>query len=92
MGIIKIGCICLNVIGGISGIVAASYWLKASKVPVEPTWGNFEPVEMEGKALSLALGSEYAFNVSSALNQKAAKWTAASILFSAIASIAGSFI
>ena len=80
------------VLSAISGVVAAWYWLRSSKVRIVPTW--------EQSALGYALDhQEYdefvkwilahitAFSHAAALSRTAAFWTAASVALSAVAVI-----
>lgn len=90
MNSLKITTILLGALGGISGLVAARYWLKSSKIPALATGGGFEPLETEDKALGWALGSIEAFTESSTLNRKAARWTAISVLLSTLSCFTGS--
>jgi len=92
MNVTKILTICLAGIGGASGIIAARYWHESSKISVVPMWGDFEPLETEDKALGLTLGTLDAFTQSATLNKKAARWTAVSVLLSAISGVLGNVL
>jgi hypothetical protein len=82
MHVFKIANLFLGTLGGISGIVAAYYWWKASDIPVVPAWGDCEPVDTEDKMRGWAMGTLEALMVSSRLNKRAAQWTAISVLLS----------
>lgn len=88
----KIIAICLAVVGGITGIIAACYWHESSKVSVTPGWGYFEPLETEDKAMGWTVGTLDALTKSSVLNKKAARWTAVSVLLSAASGVLGNVL
>jgi len=92
MNATRIGIICIAVVGGVTGTIAAYYWQQSSKVSVTPSWGDFEPLEVEDKALGWASGTLDAFTESATLNRKAAKWTAVSVLFSAASAVLGNLL
>lgn len=75
-----------------TGIAAAIYWYRSSKVQIEPMWpsgagGLVEPGEREEAQESWIGGTLMAFSASADLNAKAAIWTAVSVLLAGIASI-----
>lgn len=84
--------IAMAILASATGIVAASYWFLSSKVEIEPIWptgasGPVEPGEHEDSQDGWIGGALTAFSESARLNAKAAMWTAASVIFAAIASI-----
>jgi hypothetical protein len=89
MNAVKTMAICLGVAGGATGVIAAYHWLESAKIPVVPSWGDFEPVETKHKAMGLSLGTSVAFTQSAVLNRTAARWTAASVLLSSISGVLG---
>jgi hypothetical protein len=89
---LKFASIAMAVLALITGIVAARYWYRSSKVDIEPIWptgagGPVEPGEHEDSQDGWIGGALTAFSESARLNAKAAVWTAASVVFAAIASI-----
>jgi hypothetical protein len=91
--------IVLAVAGLIVGLRAAYFWLKASEVPIDPGWNSGEPGDMrpvqpadfEGMGILSGWNSATmtAFSASSALNARAAKWTAAAVILAGISSVVG---
>jgi len=76
----------------ISGLIAAWYWYRSSKVQIEPMWpqgsmGLVEPGDAEASQGGWIGGTLMAFSVSADLNSKAALWTAVSVVLAAISSI-----
>jgi hypothetical protein len=82
----------LAIFACVTGVVAAIYWYRSSKVPVNPMWpeGAFGPVE-PGEHVASQDGWIAGMMESNAraaeLNSKAAMWTAGSVLLAAAASI-----
>lgn len=85
----KVIAICFAAVGGVSGIISARYWYESSRISVTPPWGDFEPLEAVDKAVGWASATLDALIKSAALNKKAARWTAASVLLSAVAGVLG---
>lgn len=82
----------LAILAGITGVVAAIYWYRSSKVPIDPMWpkgafGLMEPVEREDSQEGWIVGMLQASARVADLNAKAALWTAGSVLLAAAASI-----
>jgi hypothetical protein len=92
MHIFKVVSLFLGAFGGISGIVAACCWWKASKIPIVPAWGDFEPVDTNSKTGGWAIGTLEAFTVSSGLNKRAAQWTVISVLLSTASCFLGGLV
>jgi hypothetical protein len=72
------------VTGLVVAIVAAVYWWKASRVAIVHTSASISDVPE-----LYILSGQVAFNESSQLNCRAAIWTGASAILSAIASVLG---
>jgi len=86
----------LAILAGITGVVAAIYWYRSSKVPTVPVWprgafGPMEPVESEASQSGWIAGMLQAGTRAAELNAKAALWTAGSVLLAAAASIVSVF-
>lgn len=100
MHLLKVPSITLAALGGISGLIAALYWLKASRQPNPPDWEGKndrrpgvsfgEPPEFEDKAPAQINAIELNAQESARLNAIAALWTAGSVLLSAAAGVLGS--
>lgn len=86
------------VLAGITGLVAAWCWHQSSQVQIDPGWGppgsgrGFEPSDEADQAMSWAVATIKAFGDASDLNKKAALWTAASVLLSALSAIIGNWL
>jgi len=91
MKAMRLASICLALIAGVVGIVAAHFWLESAKIPIDPP-GDFEPLEQADKAMFWTVGAMEAFTKSATLNKRAARWTAASVLLSTVAGILGSAV
>lgn len=78
--------------GLFSGIIAAIFWLKASKIEANPVWGDREPLDPVQAQASWIAGTLTAATESGRLNSIAAKWTAAAVVLSTTASVTGLFI
>jgi len=82
----------LAVLACITGVVAATYWYRSSKVPIDPIWpqgafGLVEPGEREGSQEGWIAGMLQASARVAELNAKAALWTAGSVLLAAASGI-----
>jgi hypothetical protein len=76
----------------IVGLLAAHYWLKASKVSVVPVWpdgayGPVEPGETDASQDGWIAGAIEAIKLSSELNKKAARLTAIAVVLGTISSV-----
>ncbi|HEU5350050.1 MAG TPA: hypothetical protein VFU55_00520 [Terracidiphilus sp.] len=87
----KIAAICFAALGAITGVLAAHFWNESSKIAISPSWGRSEPPEIDDQNTGWIVGTLDAFSRSAALNQKAAKITAVSVMLSAVAGVLGSF-
>jgi hypothetical protein len=81
---LKIAAITLALLGLIEALIAARYWLKASKTYID------NPVASISDVPELHIHStQVAFNKASQLNSVAAIWTGTAAVFSAVASVLG---
>jgi hypothetical protein len=89
----KIASVTLALTALITGIVAAIYWYRSSKLQVVPMWSTlptgelFEPLDRQDSQSGWIVGMLQSLSASADLNAKAALWTAASVVFSAISSV-----
>ncbi len=77
-----IGLVCAF-IAFVTGLIAAHYWHRASKVPIVPAW-RVEPGESDASSRGWQSGTMEAFSKSGQLNKVAARWTAISVALGAI--------
>ncbi len=82
----------LAILAGITGVIAATYWYRSSRVPIDPIWpegafGLVEPGEHDASQDGWIAGMLQANTRVAELNAKAALWTAGSVLLAAAASI-----
>jgi hypothetical protein len=82
----KIASIVLSLLGLMSGLIAAYYWFAASRVVITPT-GRMESGDAQLNTMGWVVANMDAFSRSGALNQRAAEWTAATVLVSTFASV-----
>ena len=81
-----------------TGLAAAWYWYKSSKIVIDPGWGlpgvdaYIEPVMHEQKQLDLQVATDRAMQQIGSLNKTASLWTAASVTFSSASSITSSLV
>lgn len=89
----KLAGIGLAVAALVSGIVAAGYWYRSSKLQITPAWGLgsmgelFQPLEQDDAQQGWIVGMLEASSASADRNAKAAIWTAVSVVLGAISSI-----
>ena len=73
------------------GLVAAFYWYRSSKIPITPVQFAgppiIEPFEQNDPHSQLTIATIKAFQSSSALNTKAALWTAASVAATTLSTV-----
>jgi hypothetical protein len=75
-----------------TGLLAALYWHRASKVQIIPMWeeqGRMEPVSLAQGNTEWIVGLLKTGEKSSYLNKVAAQWTAVSVFLGALSSLAG---
>jgi hypothetical protein len=92
-GIVRAGTLALAAVTTVTGIVAASYWLKASKVFALPQWaqaGESEPADrfLQNEAWIEALLESA--RQSGRLNATAARWTAIAAALGGLTAFVGS--
>jgi hypothetical protein len=83
----------LALIGLGTGLRAASLWYQSTKVEVVPSWaswGVIEPTDPNQATIGWIIGQWEADKEAAGLNARAAKWTAAAVILSGLASVAGS--
>jgi hypothetical protein len=73
-----------------SGLIAARKWYAASKIQPKANWRT-EPVAPVLSNMGWTSGTLEAFERAGQLNAKAALWTAASVVLSALSAIAGAW-
>jgi hypothetical protein len=78
----------LAALATVTGLVAAYYWYRASKIQIEPTWLT-EPGDNQLSQMGWMAGMMRAFMESAGLNKHAAFWTAFSVALTAVSSIVG---
>jgi hypothetical protein len=92
-GMMKLAGIGLAVLALASGIMAAGYWYRSSKLQITPAWGSgsqgelFQPLDSEDAQQGWIVGMLETSSVSADMNAKAAIWTAVSVVIGAISSI-----
>ncbi|MBV7539365.1 hypothetical protein KW842_26690 [Duganella sp. sic0402] len=82
----------LGIVGLVTGVYAAYLWNIASKIPVTPThlqFGGIEPLDQAMSNAQWIVGLLQSIKQSGIFNQRAAKWTAATVLFGSAASFLG---
>ncbi|MHC2585889.1 hypothetical protein ACVI1J_010436 [Bradyrhizobium diazoefficiens] len=84
MTIIRIFAVVCAGLGLAAAIVAAAYWWKASRVNISHVSASISDVPEQ-----YILSTQVAFHESSHLNSRAAIWTGAAAILSAVASILG---
>jgi hypothetical protein len=81
--IVAIAAICALV----SGLIAARYWWQSSKVNFNPWHGGQEPLVHQQWTLSITVEFTRIMHEAGRLNAIAARWTAATSLLAAIATL-----
>jgi hypothetical protein len=69
-----------------AAIVAAAYWWKASKMAIQNSNASISDVPE-----LYIMNAQIAFNESSRLNSRAAIWTGAAAILSALSAVSGAF-
>jgi hypothetical protein len=91
----KVASIILAIVAFVTGLIAARYWYRSSRVAIDPGWGmpgtggQIEPVLEELRGMDIQVATTGAFDGAGQLNAAAALWTAASAAASAVSSILG---
>lgn len=81
----------LAMLAAASGLLAAFYWLRASKVQIIPMWevnGRIEPVTLGSANTEWIVGLLETSAKSNGLNAIAARWTAVSVVLGGASSLA----
>jgi hypothetical protein len=81
------GALVSGLIAALCGLIAALYWYRSTKVPLETTTPDAKGFDTA--AFGLAAGAYQAYQAVAALNKKAALWTAVAAIFGAAATIFG---
>jgi hypothetical protein len=85
MVIIKTASVGLALLAFGTGMIAAIYWYRSSKIHIEATW-TVGPGETLDSVAGWTAGTMQAFNASSSLNARAAVWTAIFVMLTAFSS------
>ena len=80
MGLMRAVALSLAVAGFVVGLLAARYWLRASRVDAIPVWGDREPVDPLMSQGGWIAGLLRASSESARLNQRAAVLTAVAVV------------
>ena len=81
----------LAVIALVVGLNAARYRYQSSVIKIDPAWEQEIRGPIDKNIMGWVTGVMIAFRTASRLNQKAALWTAASVLLSAVSAIVGAW-
>jgi hypothetical protein len=85
----------------VAGLIAAHYWLKASKIEIDPGWRvgypaspadalrSIEPADIQLSQMQWITETMKAIQESGDLNKIAARWTAVAVVFAAVSSVLG---
>lgn len=82
---IRLAFIAVSLLAAIAGLIAAWYWLRASRVPIELP--DFQPVERDLAQDDWIAAIADNITRASELNAKAARWTAVAVTLGAIAAV-----
>lgn len=77
--------------GFVVGLLAAGYWLLASRVDAIPVWGDREPVDPVMSQAGWIAGLLQASSESARLNRRAAVLTAVAVVLTTGSGVAGLF-
>lgn len=78
----------LAVVGAVTGMLAAWYWFKSSRVPTQPSWPT-EPGDAQASQMGRMAGMMNASTKAAKLNAIAAGWTAVSVLLNVASTLVG---
>lgn len=87
MSNLKMFSVVLSVLGLVVGIVAAYYWLMASRVSVEPAWELEIRGDVNKNIMGWVAGNMIAFKKAGDLNARAACLTAIAVVVSQVGSL-----
>lgn len=76
--------------GAVTGLFAAWYWYRSSKVPIQPSW-PIEPGDAQLSQTGWVAGTMNAFTKAAKLNANAACLTAVSVVLFAASTLVGSW-
>ncbi len=79
-------------IGVVLGMLAAWFWFLASRIEVEPVWGDHQPFDPVLSQAGWIAGLLDAASKSALLNRRAAAMTALAVLASTASSVAALFV
>lgn len=77
----------------VTGLIAAHYWHRASKVQISPAWElvpSRESETVEKNIMGWVTGNMIAFTSSGKLNKSAARWSAVAVAAAGFSSLFGS--
>lgn len=78
----------LNVAGAVTGMLAARYWYKSCKVPIQPSWST-EPGDSQDSQMGWMAGMMNASTEVAKLNKTAALLTAVSVALTVASTLVG---
>jgi hypothetical protein len=87
MSTLKVVSVAFSVVGCFLGLFSTYLWLVASKVSVSPAWELDIRGDINKNIMGWATGVMIAFKTSGKLNSHAARWTAATVAVTTIASV-----
>lgn len=91
MSFMRAMALLLALAGFAVGILAARYWLRASRVDASPVWGDREPADPVMSHAGWIVGLLQAASESARLNRHAAVLTAVAVVLTTGSGIAGLF-
>ena len=89
----KLTSLVFAIVGSVTGLIAAHYWYRASKVEISPAWELVPSKEREVETKNImgwVTGNMIAFTSSSKLNKYAARWSAVAVMASGFSALFGS--
>ena len=72
-----------------TGLTAAFYWYKSSKIELAPSWGGTDTGDTQINQMNWIAGLLDAGSKSAYLNKRAARLTACAVFFSTLSSLIG---
>ncbi len=85
--------VAIALVAALVGLRAAYLWLLASRVPIVPFWADepnaIAPVDPHAYQISWTVAIMDAYNKGSALNARAARWTAVATLLAMLTTVVG---
>lgn len=92
MAPMRLAALSLAVGGFVVGMLAAVYWLSASRIDAIPAWGDREPVDPVMSQAGWIAGLLQASSESARLNRRAAALTAVAVVLTTGSGVAGLFV